>query len=77
MTKAKIAFTIPADLLMLAKKEVRAGRAKSLSGFISEAVNEKVQRDELKSVLDAMDAEYGPPNKAARRWAKRVLRRSS
>ena len=77
MTKAKIALTIPADVLVLAKKEVRAGRAKSLSAFISEAVDEKVRRLELTSILDAMDAEHGPPNKAARSWAKQVLRRSS
>ena len=77
MTRAKIAVTIPTDVLLLAKKEVRAGRAKSLSAFISEAVDEKVRRDELNSILDAMDAEYGVPGKAARAWAKRVLRRSS
>jgi hypothetical protein len=77
MTKAKIAVTIPTDVLVLAKKEVRAGRAKSLSAFISEAVDEKVRRAELTSILDAMDAEHGPPNKGARVWAKRLLRRSS
>jgi hypothetical protein len=77
MTKAKIALTIPADVLVLAKKEVKAGRAKSLSAFISEAVDEKVRRAELTSILDAMDEEYGPPNRVAQAWAKRVLRRSS
>ena len=34
-------------------------------------------RDELTSILDAMDAEHGPPNKVARAWAKRVLKRRS
>jgi hypothetical protein len=77
MTKAKIAFTIPADVLVLAKTEVKAGRAKSLSAFISEAVDEKVRRHQLASILDAMDAEHGPPGKVARAWAKQVLRRSS
>ena len=32
------------------------------------------RRDELATILDAMDAEHGPPNKAAKAWAKRVLR---
>ena len=77
MTKAKIALTIPAEVLVLAKREVRKGRAKSLSAFISEAVGDKVRRDELTSILDAMDAEHGPPGKVARAWAKRVLGRSS
>lgn len=77
MTTTKVALTIPAEVLNRAKKEVRAGRAKSLSAFVSEAVDEKVRRDELTALLDAMDAEHGAPNKAARAWARRVLGRSS
>jgi hypothetical protein len=63
MTAAKIAVAIPRDVLDLAKKEVKLGRAKSLSACISEAVDEKLRRDELERLLDAMDAEFGPPGK--------------
>jgi hypothetical protein len=77
MTTAKVAITIPSDVLKLAKKEVEAGRAKSLSTFVSEAVAERLQRDELNDLLDSMDAEHGAPDKAARAWARRVLARSS
>ena len=77
MTMEKVALTIPASVLRMAKKKVRAGRAKSLSAFVSQAVDEKLRRDELTEILDAMDADLGPPNKGARAWAKRVLRRSS
>jgi hypothetical protein len=44
---------------------------------VSEALEEKLDRDELSDVLDAMDAEYGRPSKAARQWARKVLSRSS
>ncbi len=77
MSSAKVALSMPADVLRLAKKEVAAGRAKSLSSFVSEAVDEKLRRDELSAILDAMDAEHGKPNKAAMAWARRVLKRSS
>jgi hypothetical protein len=77
MIAAKVAITISADVLELAKKRVKAGRAKSLSAFVNEAVDEKLRRDELSEVLDAMDAKLGRPNKAARAWAKRVLEPSS
>jgi hypothetical protein len=73
MNSAKVALSIPSDLLMEAKAEVASGRAKNLSVFISEALNQRLRRDELNTILDAMDAEHGPPNKAARTWAKRVL----
>jgi len=77
MTTAKLAITLPTDVLKLAKKQVKTGRAKSLSAFISEAVDEKLRRDELEKLLDTLDAQHGPPNRAAQRWAKRVLARSS
>ena len=77
MTAAKIAITISEDVLKLAKKRVKTGRAKSLSAFVNEAVDEKLRRDELTELLDAMDAKHGPPGKGARAWAKRVLAQSS
>ena len=77
MTTAKIAMSVPVEVLRLAKKDVRAGHAKSLSSFASEAMDEKLRRAELSAVLDAMDAEHGRPNQKAKAWAKRVLQRSS
>lgn len=77
MAVAKVALTIPAEVLEAAKKEVEAGHAKSLSAFVSDAVYEKLRRDELAELLDAMDVKYGPPKKSAQVWAKKVLARSS
>jgi hypothetical protein len=77
MTAAKVAITIPADVLEAAKKEVEAGHAASLSALVSEAVDEKLRRNELAELLDALDAKHGSPGKSARAWAKRVLARSS
>ena len=75
MTTSKVALTISSSALRRAKQEVAIGNAKSLSAFVSKAVEEKLQRDELSELLDAMDAEHGKPNKRARSWAKRVLSR--
>jgi hypothetical protein len=77
MTTAKIAVTIASDVLEQAKREVKAGRAKSLSALVSDAVDEKLRRAELDRILDAMDHELGPPDREARAWARRVLKRSS
>jgi hypothetical protein len=77
MTVAKVAVTIPIAVLALAKKEVGAGRAKSLSALVSDAVDEKLRRNELVEILDAMDAEYGKPAAEERAWAKKIVRRSS
>jgi Arc/MetJ-type ribon-helix-helix transcriptional regulator len=77
MNAAKVALSIPADVLDQAKKEVKRGRAKSLSSFVSEALGEKLRRDELTVILDAMDADHGRPSEVAKKWAKRVLKPSS
>lgn len=77
MTTSKVAISMPSEVLSLAKRKVREGRAKSLSAFVSEAVDEKLRHDELQDILAAMDREHGEPDGAARRWAKRVIRRSS
>ena len=77
MNSAKVALSMPAEVLRLAQKEVAAGRAKSLSAFVTEAVDEKLRRDELTAILDAMDVEHGKPKKTATAWARRVLARSS
>jgi hypothetical protein len=77
MNASKVAVSIPTVVLKLAKEQVRAGHAKSLSALVTEAVHEKVRRNELSEILDHMDAEFGKPGKAAQAWAKRVLKRSS
>jgi len=38
MTAAKVAVTIPVEVLPLAQKEASLGHAKSLSAFVSQAV---------------------------------------
>ena len=77
MTTAKVALSIPTDVLKQAKKQVSSGRSKSLSFYVSDALGEKLQRDELADVLDAMDRDLGKPRRADVAWAKRVLKPSS
>ena len=74
MTSAKVALSIPAQFLDQARKVVATGRSKSLSAFVSEALDEKLRRDELTAILDEMDTRLGAPNKAAKASAKRVLK---
>ena len=75
MATTKVALTIASETLALAKKAVKNGRAKSLSAFVSDAVGEKVERDSLAEILDAMDSKLGKPSKADRAWARSVLSR--
>jgi metal-responsive CopG/Arc/MetJ family transcriptional regulator len=75
MTAAKIAVSIPQDLLALAKRVVRAGKSPSLSALVTAAVSEKIERDTLTQILDQMDLTHGKPTKEATAWAKSVLKK--
>lgn len=77
MPTSKIALTIEQDVLAKARRRVKAARLRSLSAFVTAAVDEKLRRDTLADILDEMDAKHGPPDAAATAWARRVLQRSS
>lgn len=73
MKRSKLAVSVPAPLAHGAKAAVAAGRSPSVSALVSEALAEKLERDRLEEVLDAMDLELGPLDDEARAWARRAL----
>jgi len=74
MAADRIVVTVPEHVLRLAKRHVKTGKFKSLSAFVSEAMEERLARDELSEILDRMDAKHGRPSRTAEAWAKRVSR---
>lgn len=77
MATSKVALTIDQDVLAKARRCVKATRLRSLSAFVTAAVDEKLRRDVLSEILDEMDAKLGPPDATAMAWARRVFQRSS
>lgn len=68
-TTQKIAVSLPKHVADSARRAVRSGRAKSVSAYVSDALEEKVKLDELSLLLDEMLAESGGPMTAAERRA--------
>jgi antitoxin ParD1/3/4 len=76
MTAAKIAVSLPADLVERARRAVAEGRATSVSAYVAAALQEKAKLDDLASLLDEMLAETGGPLTAReRKMADRALGR--
>ena len=69
MTTAKIAVSLPAELVEQAKRAVAEGRAKSVSAYVADALEEKAKLDDLAALLDEMLAETGGPLSAKERKA--------
>jgi hypothetical protein len=66
----KTSATLDAKLLSDVRK--RVGR-RGLSSFINQAVAEKLQRERVIELLDALDDEHGKPSPAERKAAQAAL----
>lgn len=75
MTTSKIAITLPRDQLARVQREVRAGRADSVSGYIARALAEQEQRESLGKLIRDLIREHGEPATEDITWAKRALAR--
>lgn len=73
MTRSKIAISLPKDQLARVHREVRAGRADSVSGYIARALAEQERRESLRVLLRDLIAEHGEPAAKDVKWAERAL----
>jgi hypothetical protein len=69
----KLAVSVPTELVKAVADEVRARRTQSVSAFISDAVEEKLERDQLQEALDEVWREK-PMTQRERVWADKILR---
>jgi hypothetical protein len=75
MTRAKIAISLPKHQLARVHREVRAGRADSVSGYIAGVLAEHERRDSLRALLSDLIGQYGEPASEDIEWAERMLPR--
>jgi Arc/MetJ-type ribon-helix-helix transcriptional regulator len=76
MTTAKIAVSLPSELVEQAQRAVAEGRASSVSAYVARALEEQAKLDDLAALLQDMLAETGGPLTAReRRAADRALGR--
>lgn len=73
MQKARVTVTVRRQLLAKVERQVKRGRAKSVSAWVDSAMEEKVRREDLAALLAEMRAENGPATKQEEQWARDVL----
>jgi Arc/MetJ-type ribon-helix-helix transcriptional regulator len=72
--RAKIAVSLPAELVAAARRAVKSGRAPSVSAYVESALSTQVESDEGGDWIDEMLAETGGPMTAEEEaWAGDVL----
>jgi len=73
MTKSKIAISLPKDQIARVHREVRAGRAGSVSGYIARVLAEQERRESLRELLRDLIKQHGEPAAKDSKWAERAL----
>lgn len=74
MTVTKVTVSLDPAVIDRAKRDVAAGRAKSLSAWLNEAARAQVEREDLEAVLaQLLDETGGPPSQAELADAERRL----
>jgi Arc/MetJ-type ribon-helix-helix transcriptional regulator len=70
----KLAVSLPSRAAEHVKREVKEGRAMSVSAYIADAIEEKSKREDLRVLLDQMLEETGGPmTPAERRETERLI----
>ena len=59
----RVTVTVRRDVLKRAERQVKRGKAKSVSAWIDSAMEEKARREDLAALLAEMRAENGPPRR--------------
>ena len=74
MTALKIAVSLPEPLVAHVRKQVKRGRAASVSAYVAEALAQKAESDDLAAMLEEqLAATGGPITRSERAWADRAL----
>ena len=73
MTRSKIAISLPKEQLVKVHREVRAGRANSVSGYIAQVVAKHQRGEPLRALLRDLIKQYGEPAAKDVKWAERAL----
>jgi Arc/MetJ-type ribon-helix-helix transcriptional regulator len=73
MQKARVTVTVRREVLRKAERQVKKGRAASVSAWVDSAMEEKARREDLAALLAEMRAESGPAGAEEQAWARDVL----
>jgi Arc/MetJ-type ribon-helix-helix transcriptional regulator len=72
-TRVKIAISLPREQVAAAQRAVSAGRAASVSAYVSRALEAHDNTDSLSELVALMRSEDGPPSADDYAWADAVL----
>jgi hypothetical protein len=73
--KERVTISVEPEVIQIAREDVEAGRAMTISGAVEDAVTARARKRALREALDMREAEFGPIGEEARAWAKKEMAR--
>jgi Arc/MetJ-type ribon-helix-helix transcriptional regulator len=74
--RVKIAVSLPAELVEVARRCVSTGRATSVSAYVAEALEQYARSEDLLTCLrQSLESSGGPPSAEELAWADEILGR--
>ncbi len=73
--KKRITISVEPEVVEIAKEDVEAGRAPTVSAAIEDSVISRRRSRALQEALELSEAEHGPIGEEATEWASREMAR--
>jgi Arc/MetJ-type ribon-helix-helix transcriptional regulator len=74
--KERITISVEPEVVQIAREDVEAGRAPSVSAAVEEAVRARGRSQALRDAVRLSEAEHGPISEEAKEWARKELERA-
>ncbi|MGH7868687.1 MAG: hypothetical protein ACREP9_13920 [Candidatus Dormibacteraceae bacterium] len=72
-TMTKVTVTVPSKYVQDIRKSVKHGKARSVSAYITDALETKIDRDDDLNVLEEIIAAHGEPTAEERAWVANAI----
>jgi Arc/MetJ-type ribon-helix-helix transcriptional regulator len=73
--KERVTISVEPEVIQIAREDVEAGRAASVSAAVEDAVKARARRRALREALAMREEEFGPIPEEAQAWAKKEMER--
>ncbi|OGQ23697.1 MAG: hypothetical protein A2138_11780 [Deltaproteobacteria bacterium RBG_16_71_12] len=73
MQRVRVTVTVRREVLAKAERQVKRGKARSVSAWVDAAMEEKARREDLAGLLADMRADNGPATAEEQAWARAAL----
>jgi hypothetical protein len=74
--KERVTISVEPEVIQIAREDVEAERASTVSGAIEDAVVARKRSRGLREAIELWEEEFGPISEEAHRWARKELKRA-